>query len=84
MQGELKFKQQQMEQAGQTAKKMDQELLKVKEEAEKLAGIDQKIETEMTQLEVRTKEYIEELEVYADMKKLEDDCALKKQVFPHY
>ena len=38
----------------------------------------------MTQLEVRTKKYIEELEVYADMKKMEDDCALKKQVFPHY
>ncbi len=80
MQGELKFKQQQMEQAGQTAEIMDQELLKVKEEAEKLAGIDQKIETEMAQLETRTKEYIEELEVYADMKKLEDECALKKQV----
>eukprot|EP01047_Picozoa_sp_COSAG01_P024728 COSAG01_NODE_1538_length_9984_cov_92.104097_4_plen_479_part_00 len=80
MQGELKFKQEQMEQAGQTAEKMDQELLKVKDEAEKLAGIDQKIETEMSQLKNRTREYLQELDVYNDIQKLEDDCTLKKQV----
>merc|ERR1711871_1795944 len=79
MQGELKFKQEQMEQAGQTAEKMDQELLKVKDEAEKLAGIDQKIETEMSQLATRTREYYEELETYTDMQKLEEDCTQKKQ-----
>jgi len=79
MQGELKFKQEQMAQAGQTADKMDQELLKVKDEAEKLAGIDQKIETEMSQLENRTSEYLQELAVYNDIQKLEEDCTLKKQ-----
>ena len=80
MQGELKFKQAEMERAGQTAEKMDQELLKVRDEAEKLAGIDQKIETEMSQLEIRTNEYIEDLRVFENLAQLEDDCEVKKQV----
>merc|ERR1711907_128351 len=35
-----------------------------------MGGIDQKIETEMSQLETRTREYLQ---------KLEEDCTLKKQ-----
>merc|ERR1711937_946276 len=64
MQDELKFK---------------QELLKVKDEADKLAGIDQKIETEMSQLSQRKEEMMQEMEVYRDMAKLEMDCETKKQ-----
>jgi chromosome segregation ATPase len=80
MQDELKFKQQQMEQSQQTVDKMEQELLKVKDEADKLAGIDQKIETEMSQLSQRKEEMMQEMEVYRDMAKLEMDCETKKQV----
>merc|ERR1711988_213509 len=79
MQDELKFKQQQMEQSQQTVDKMEQELLKVKDEAEKLAGIDQKIETEMSQLSQRKEEMKQEMEVYQDMGKLEYDCEEKKK-----
>jgi len=79
MQDELKFKQQQMEQSQQTVDKMEQELLKVKDEADKLAGIDQKIETEMSQLSQRKEEMMQEMEVYRDMAKLEMDCETKKQ-----
>merc|ERR1711988_1362590 len=74
MQDELKFKQQQ-----QTVDKMEQELLKVKDEADKLAGIDQKIETEMSQLSQRKEEMKREMEVYQDMGKLEYDCEEKKK-----
>ena len=80
MQDELKFKQQQMEQSQQTVDKMEQELLKVKDEADKLAGIDQKIETEMSQLAQRKEEMKQELEIYQDMGKLEFDCEQKKKV----
>ncbi len=80
MQDELKFKQQQMEQSQQTVDKMEQELLKVKDEADKLAGIDQKIETEMSQLSQRKEEMKQELMVYQDMGKLEYDCEEKKKV----
>ena len=80
MQDELKFKQQQMEQSQQTVDKMEQELLKVKDEADKLAGIDQKIETEMSQLAQRKEEMKQELEIYQDMGKLEYDCEEKKKV----
>lgn len=79
MQDELKFKQQQMEQSQQTVDKMEQELLKVKDEADKLAGIDQKIETEMSQLSQRKEEMKREMEVYQDMGKLEYDCEEKKK-----
>merc|ERR1711988_1682766 len=79
MQDELKFKQQQMEQSQQTVDKMEQELLKVKDEADKLAGIDQKIETEMSQLAQRKQEMMQEMEVYKDMGKLEYDCEEKKK-----
>merc|ERR1711988_1077804 len=79
MQDELKFKQQQMEQSQQTVDKMEQELLKVKDEADKLAGIDQKIETEMAQLSQRKEEMKQELMVYQDMGKHEHDCEEKKK-----
>merc|ERR1711988_210302 len=79
MQDELKFKQQQMGQSQQTVDKMEQELLKVKDEADKLAGIDQKIETEMSQLSQRKEEMKQELMVYQDMGKLEHDCEEKKK-----
>merc|ERR1711988_1318352 len=79
MQDELKFKEQQMKQSQQTVDKMEQELLEVKDEADKLAGIDQKIETEMTQLSQRKEEMKREMEVYQDMGKLEYDCEQKKE-----
>merc|ERR1711988_2097902 len=79
IQQDLRFKQQHMEQSQQTVDKMEQELLKVKDEADKLAGIDQKIETEMTQLAQRKQEMMQEMEVYKDMNKLEYDCEEKKK-----
>lgn len=79
MQDELKFKQQQMEQSQQTVDKMEQELLKVKDEADKLAGIDQKIETEMSQLATRKSEMLDEMDTYKDMEALEGNCETKKR-----
>jgi intraflagellar transport protein 74 len=79
MQSDLAFKQKEMEQSQQTAEKMEQELRKVKEEAEKLAGIDSKIETEMSQLDTRKREMVSELDKYSDEMRLRQECEAKKK-----
>ena len=66
MKTDLQFKQKEADLSQQTAEKMEQELRKVKEESEKLAGIDSKIETEMKQLSSRKIEMLGELEKYSD------------------
>jgi intraflagellar transport protein 74 len=79
MQSDLAFKQKEMENSQQTAEKMEQELRKVKEEAEKLAGIDSKIETELSQLNTRKREMAGELDKYSDEMRLRQECEAKQK-----
>ena len=79
MNDDLEFKQSQMDHSISTSERLQRELQQRRLELEKIESLDEKIATELTQLEEKKTTMEDELVIYEDLPKLRQDAADAKE-----